>query len=48
MDAVQEHLREHYKLYAGIFLVLLPPVVLAVVPPNSKRPAAESARTSPE
>ena len=27
MDAVQEHLREHYKLYAGIFLVLLPPVV---------------------
>ena len=27
MDAVQEHLREHYKLYVGIFLVLLPPVV---------------------
>ncbi|MCX5772147.1 MAG: hypothetical protein NTZ09_17990 [Candidatus Hydrogenedentes bacterium] len=27
MDAVQEHLREHYKLYIGIFLVLLPPVV---------------------
>ena len=27
MDAVQEHLREHYKLYVGIILVLLPPVV---------------------
>ena len=27
MDALQEHLREHYKLYVGIILVLLPPVV---------------------
>jgi len=27
MVAVQEHLREHYKLYVGIFLVLLPLVV---------------------
>ncbi len=27
MDVVQEHLREHYKLYVGIVLVLLPPVV---------------------
>jgi hypothetical protein len=27
MDIVQEHLREHFKLYAGIILVLLPPAV---------------------
>ena len=27
MEAVQEHLREHYKLYVGVILVLLPPVI---------------------